>query len=404
MSSKAIFRQFSVSPPAGDSIVFSLVGSKFAILFLMVFISVFSLGVLSAISSIEANDLHLIVQLLYHFWLAGIFCFLIVGWLFGIALLLGQERLIFSSGCLIVRKDLFGIGLSTYFAADSIRDFAWRADPTPSGAGAGSGTHISFRYQQETITCGTNVTSEAGEQIHQKIQQQALNEAPDADLLAKILSYEQTTTEKIAAQKLRHQTVSSAKTSPSVLALILVNALPIAGVLFLDWTVAEVMLLYWSESAVIGIFSLFKMFLINPWASLIAAPFFTLHYGGFMAAHLLLLNGFVLPGDGLAPEFWEGGNLVSPLTLAFLALFVSHGISFFQHFIGRAEYVDRDIRAQMGKPYDRIFIMQFTLIFGGLLAAMFDSTLLILLLLILLKIATDLRAHLVEHRTDLNPK
>ena len=107
MSSKAIFQQFSVARPAGDSSGFSLVGPKFAIMFLMVFISVFSLGALLAISSIEASDLHLIVQLLYHFWLLGIFSFLIVGWLFGIALLLGQERLIFSSGYLIVRKDLF---------------------------------------------------------------------------------------------------------------------------------------------------------------------------------------------------------------------------------------------------------------------------------------------------------
>ena len=74
---------------------------------------------------------------------------------------------------------------------------------------------------------------------------------------------------------------------------------------------------------------------------------------------------------------------------------MSHGVSFFQNFIGRAEYVDRDIREQMGKPYDRIFIMQFTLILGGFLVGIFDSTLLVLLLLIVLKITTDLRAHLV---------
>ena len=174
-----------------------MVGPKFAIMFLMVFISVFSLGALLAISSIEASDLHLIVQLLYHFWLVGIFSFLIVGRLFGIALLLGQKRLIFSPGCLIVRKYLFGIGLNTYFTADSISDFSWRADPAPLGAGAGRGTHISFRYQQETITCGNNVTAEEGEQIHQQIQQQALNKMPDADLLAQILAYEQATKEKL---------------------------------------------------------------------------------------------------------------------------------------------------------------------------------------------------------------
>ena len=413
MSNKALFQQFSLSRPAGDSSVFSLVPSKFAIIFLIVFISAFSAGVLAAVSSIEIYSLHLIVQLLYYFWLAGIFSFLAMGWLFGIALLLGKERLIFSSGYLIVRKDLFGIGFSTYFVAESITDVAWRAaNPTPSDSDSASasasasaarlGSHISFDYQQETITCGTNVTAEEAEQTHQKIQQQALNQAPSTALLVKIQSHEKTTKEIIAAQKRHHQTVSLSKTPPSVLALILVNVLPIVGVLFLDWTIVEVIMLYWSESAVIGIFCLFKMWLIDPWASLIVAPFFTLHYGGFMAGHLLLVYGFVFPDEGLMTEYWEGGNVVSFLTLSFLALFVSHGISFFQNFIGRTEYVDRDIRKQMNEPYGRILIMQFSLLLGGILAVAFDSALPILLLLILLKIVTDFRAHLLEHRTDLN--
>ncbi len=401
MSSKALFQQFSLSWPADNSSSFSLVPSKFAIIFLIFFISVFSVGTLATVSSIETQSVHLIVQLLYYFWLVGIFSFLVMGWLFGIGLLLGKERLIFSSGYLIVRKDLFGIGLSTYFVADLITDFAWSAgNSTPSDARLGS--HISFRYQQEAITCGTNVTAEEAEQTQQKIQHQALNQAPSTDLLVKTKAHEKTTKDIIAAQKPHHQTVSLSRRSPSVLALILVNVLPIIGVLLLDWTIAEVILLYWSESAVIGIFNLFKMWLIDPWASLIAAPFFTLHYGGFMAGHLLLVYGFVLPDEGLAKDFWESGNAVSPLTLSFLALFVSHGVSFFANFIGRIEYLDRDIREQMGKAYGRILIMQCSLLLGGVLAGAFDSALPILLLLILLKTLTDLRAHLLEHRTDLN--
>ena len=42
------------------------------------------------------------------------------------------------------------------------------------------------------------------------------------------------------------------------------NVLPIVGVLLLDWTIAEVLVLYWSESAVISIFCLFKMWFIDP--------------------------------------------------------------------------------------------------------------------------------------------
>ena len=121
-----------------------------------------------------------------------------------------------------------------------------------------------------------------------------------------------------------------------------------------------------------------------------------------MASHLLLVYIFVLPHGGLATEFWEGGYVVSFFTLSFLALFVSHGLSFFQNFIGRIEFVDRDIREQMGEPYSRILIMQCSLLLGGVIAGAFDSALPILLLLILLKAVTDLRAHLLEHKTELN--
>ena len=132
MSHQTLYQQFSVSRPADDSIAFSLATSKFAVIFLLIFMSVFSAGALAALSSIETYSLPLIVQLLYDCWLVGIFSFLVMGWLFGIALLLGKEQLIFTSGYLIVRKEIFGIGISSYFIADAITDFLWLADPPPS--------------------------------------------------------------------------------------------------------------------------------------------------------------------------------------------------------------------------------------------------------------------------------
>ena len=77
-----------------------------------------------------------------------------------------------------------------------------------------------------------------------------------------------------------------------------------------------------------------------------------------MPGHLLLVYDFVLPDEGLATEFWEGGNVVSLLTLWFLALFVSHGISFYQNFIGRTEFdspdVDNEVLVQASSTYIRI--------------------------------------------------
>ena len=49
--------------------------------------------------------------------------------------------------------------------------------------------------------------------------------------------------------------------TPSLFALILANAVPILGVLFLGWTVFPLVLVYWLENAVIGGFNVAKMLL-----------------------------------------------------------------------------------------------------------------------------------------------
>jgi hypothetical protein len=48
-------------------------------------------------------------------------------------------------------------------------------------------------------------------------------------------------------------------TSPSALALIIANLVPVAGTIFLGWKLSDVMVLYWAESAVIGIINICKI-------------------------------------------------------------------------------------------------------------------------------------------------
>jgi len=59
-------------------------------------------------------------------------------------------------------------------------------------------------------------------------------------------------------------------TSPSTLLLIIANLVPIAGSIFLGWNLADVMVLYWAESAVIGFFNICKMAVIGGWTVLLA--------------------------------------------------------------------------------------------------------------------------------------
>src|SRR6267142_42179 len=52
--------------------------------------------------------------------------------------------------------------------------------------------------------------------------------------------------------------------TPSLLVLLVANALPIVGVLVLGWTVFPLVLLYWLENVIVGGFNVAKLLLAQP--------------------------------------------------------------------------------------------------------------------------------------------
>ena len=191
-------------------------------------------------------------------------------------------------------------------------------------------------------------------------------------------------------------------TSPSGLALIAANLVPLGGVLFFGWDLSSVIVLYWAESAVIGFYTALKMAIVGKFAALFAVPFFVGHFGGFMALHFLFIYSFFV--RGLNPAGTEPGvrealvGVFLPVWSSLAALFISHGISFFSNFIGRREYAGATIKGLMTAPYNRIVVMQITVILGAWIIILFKSPVPALALLVLLKTAADFSAHRKEHR------
>lgn len=187
----------------------------------------------------------------------------------------------------------------------------------------------------------------------------------------------------------------------STLALIAANLLPLGGVLLLGWDLAHVMILYWAESAIVGFYTVLRICVVAKMLAVVVVPFFVGHFGGFMAAHFLLVYGFFIRGFGSGPADLgavEGlSEIFAPLTPALVALVVSHGISFYLNFIGRREYVGETIASVMIAPYRRILVMHLTIIFGGWLVMLLDTPAPALALLVAIKTAVDLRAHRREH-------
>ncbi len=198
---------------------------------------------------------------------------------------------------------------------------------------------------------------------------------------------------------------------PSVITLIAANLFPLFGALFLGWGVFPIMFLFWLENVVIGAFNVLRMLVASPSApskwmfKVIGVPFFVVHYGMFTLGHgvfVLELFGGDLMGNSkgwpLTLERILGGLSAHHLWVALLALVASHGFSFAWNYIRKGEYRHASPEALMVRPYGRVVLLHVTIIFGALLIALFGTPVVALMLLVVLKVAIDVLAHLYEHR------
>ena len=194
------------------------------------------------------------------------------------------------------------------------------------------------------------------------------------------------------------ETEPSKPLSPAAaLALIGANLVPLAGVLFGGWRLDQVMVLFWAESAVVAFYTIAKMAIVARWLAIPAGLFFLAHFGAFMAIHFLFIYEMFVRGvhaHGPAPAVGEAlAGIFAPLWPALLALFLSHGVSFAANFLGRTEHRGMGLKDLMAAPYQRVVLMQVTLIFGGFVTLALHDPRPALALLVGLKIAADFYSH-----------
>ncbi len=196
---------------------------------------------------------------------------------------------------------------------------------------------------------------------------------------------------------------------PSVASLLIANILPLLGVIFLKWDVFPLLVVFWLENVIVGVFNVFKMLVASPtsgkqWmAKIVAIPFFCFHYGMFTAVHglfvFLVFGGILGEATGdLSAGLFAQVFTEYQLYWAVLVLFFSHLVSFIFNYIGKGEYKQAGINALMGQPYGRVVILHVTIIIGAFLIGIFGSPVFALILLIILKAVIDIQAHLREHK------
>ena len=393
---------FAVSLPFNRSKVAILISGAFFVAFAIPLFSVAS----SLIDTPDGSLFSLVAFLFTLFWGIGWSVAVIALGLLFCGLSFGRETLWVEEGSLSLRMGLPGISFGASYPAEFLRNFRRESPDEREGSGW-RGEHLAFDYAGEPVGFGSDIDEGKAELILRELNRlfpacndpmPPLPELPAEDPL-KVSEEEGGQSESVRSAVDAYATPNTLS-SPSSIALIVANSIPLAGVLFLGWDVGEIMLLFWAESGVIGFYNLLKLIRVAGFGALLYGPFFLGHYGGFMVGHLLFIYGFFgqslgevsdVTVDRLLADLW----ILSPALAGFV---ISHGISYVTNFIGRREYVGKNAASQMGEPYKRIIVMHLTIIFGGFLSMLFSSALPALLLLIMLKVSTDLRGHLREHR------
>ncbi len=236
-----------------------------------------------------------------------------------------------------------------------------------------------------------------------------------------------------------------AHASPVALAaLVLANLVPLAGVLFLGWSLPTLVAIYWAENGVVGIFAVGRMLtagnagpfalattpgsatvpapseryagvvppgpppppgpsaalrpIVNPAiAKAIMVPFFCVHYGMFWFVHgvfvwaalPMLFAGAGDPSAAMGPD--PGVVLVASLFMV-----ASHGVSFVVNWILGGESRASSAVAEMQAPYARVVILHLTIIVGAFAVAFIGAPIGALVVMVVLKTGVDLAAHLGE--------
>jgi hypothetical protein len=223
----------------------------------------------------------------------------------------------------------------------------------------------------------------------------------------------------------------------AVIALVLANLVPLAGVLWFGWSIWTVLTIYWVENGIVGFYNVLKLAAVSGLGKIAVIPFFIIHYGMFWLVHgifVLSLPTFVpfgagdLGGQPIEPPFLSDGGFspddsfppdggpgpggvafdtapvganMTTVIAAGIGLFISHGVSYVLNFIRSGEYRRATATELMSAPYRRVVILHLSILFGAFAVVLIGAQLGPLLVLITLKTGVDLAFHLREHQGGL---
>jgi Family of unknown function (DUF6498) len=178
-----------------------------------------------------------------------------------------------------------------------------------------------------------------------------------------------------------------------ILGTLAVNAIPLAGVIWLGWSVFEVLLLYWFENVAIGVAHAMRLGIAtrtnnvaDGWQT---TSFFAMHYGIFTFVHgVFVLVYFGIVSGGLSA--FHGG-----LLLPVVSIFAWQAVQLWLDAMYSEGFKGRTPAEMMFEPYPRVFALHIAVILGGFLIGEMGSPVWALVALVVVKTLSDLFIGLV---------
>lgn len=189
----------------------------------------------------------------------------------------------------------------------------------------------------------------------------------------------------------------------SIASLIIANIFPVFGVIYWNWSLSELLIVYWLENLIIGGFNILKMVFSKEviFSKLKTIGMFCFIYGLFWTVHGMLLFNSVIPSITDNPNI--GSHSINT-TIEFSiksvlgALLLSHLISFYQNFLRWRRDLDFPAFAYMFAPFGRVFLLHILIIASAFLAYVIGASVAVLVVFVVLKIILDVIAHLISNK------
>lgn len=205
--------------------------------------------------------------------------------------------------------------------------------------------------------------------------------------------------------------------------IVAANLLPVFGVWELGWDAKEVFLVYCLETVIIGIMTLIKLAIATAvrkedwWENggsrsmvhgIFFMIFFIMHFGLFAGIQTSIFLGIGHLRDNASPGivafFSQPWNFIHRDGLLMLACFVvCYGFQNLFDFVLNRAYQTKSFSTIMFEPYLRIFIQQFTVIFGSMILSFGGGKIFILVFAVVkifFSVGLDYECALNKERTN----